>query len=224
MFASTSSDHPGKIPHMIRRLHALALAALLAVPMAAAGCGGAPSPSPSPQGATTVIVVRHAEKATNNPQDPNPPLSPEGQQRARALAELLRTRQVAAVIATQFARTQLTGRPTADAAHVVIDTVPATRDVQAHAAAIAERIRTRYAGKTVLVVGHSNTVSKIVAALGGPALADLCDSTYGNLFTVVIPASGAPRFTQDHYGAADRPGGPACANGFVAPQPAPAPR
>ena len=70
---------------MIRRLHALALAALLAAPMAAAGCASAPSPSPSPQGAardamqgaTTVIVVRHAEKATTNPQDPNPALSPE---------------------------------------------------------------------------------------------------------------------------------------------------
>src|SRR5215217_767505 len=134
---------------MNRRLHALALAALLAVPMAAAGCGGVPSPSPSTQsaqGTTTVIVVRHAEKATTNPQDPNPALSPEGQQRARDLAELLRSRQVAAVIATQYARTQLTGQPTADAAHLVIDTMPASRDVPAHAAAIAERIRTRYAG------------------------------------------------------------------------------
>ena len=215
---------------MIRRLHALALAALLAAPMAVAGCASAPSPSSSPQGAardamqgaTTVIVVRHAEKATTNPQDPNPALSPEGQQRARDLAALLRNRQVAAVIATQFQRTQLTGQPTADAAHLVIDTMPATRDVQAHAAAIAERIRTRYAGKTVLVVGHSNTVPKIVAALGGPALADLCDSAYGNLFTVVIPASGAPRYTQGHFGAADRTDA-ACANGFVVPRPAPAP-
>lgn len=210
---------------MIRRLHALALAVLFAAPMAAAGCGPAPASSPSTQseqGATTVIVVRHAEKATTNPQDPNPALSPEGQQRARDLAELLRSRQVAAVIATQYARTQLTAQPTADAAHLVIDTMPATRDVQAHAAAIAERIRTRYAGKTVLVVGHSNTVPKIVAALGGPALADLCDSAYGNLFTVVIPAGGAPRYTQGHFGAADRTDA-ACANGFVVPRPAPAP-
>jgi broad specificity phosphatase PhoE len=207
---------------MIRRLHALALAALLAVPMAAAGCGRVPSPSPSVQGTTTVIVVRHAEKATTDPRDPNPALSPQGQQRARDLAELLRTRHVAGVIATQFARTQLTAQPTAEGAHLVIDTVPASRDVQAHAAAIAERIRTRYAGKTVLVVGHSNTVPKIIAALGGPALADLCDTAYGNLFTLVIPASGAPRFTQGHFGATDPPGGPACANGLVVPQPAPA--
>jgi len=195
---------------MIRRLHALALAALLAVPAAAAA-----------QAPTTVILVRHAEKVTTDPRDPNPVLTPRGEHRAHDLAKLLRRRHVAAVIVTQFARTQLTAQPTAQAAHVVVDTFPASRDVAAHAAAIAERIRTRYAGKTVLVVGHSNTVPKIIAALGGPALADLCDSAYGNLFTLVIPAGGGtPRFTQGHYGAADPPGGPACANGLVVPRPA----
>ena len=130
---------------MIRRLHALALAALIAAPAVATGCASAPPPSSSAQGATTVILVRHAERATNNPQDPNPGLTPAGQERARELARLLSGRHVAGVLATQYARTQLTAQPTAEAAHVVIDTVPATRDAQAHAAAIAQLIRTRYA-------------------------------------------------------------------------------
>jgi broad specificity phosphatase PhoE len=207
---------------MIRRLHTLAFAALVAVPAVAAGCASAPPPSSSTQGATTVILVRHAERATNNPQDPNPGLTPAGQERARELARLLHDRHVAGVIATQYARTQLTAQPTAEAAHVVIDTVPASRDVQAHAAAIAQLIRTRYAGKTVLVVGHSNTVTKIIAALGGPALADICDNTFGNLFTLVIPPGGAPRLTQGHYGAADPADAPGCANGMMVPRPAPA--
>ena len=194
---------------MIRRLHALALAALLAVPAAATA-----------QRETTVILVRHAEKVTTDPRDPDPALTPAGEQRARDLAALLRRRHVAAVITTQFARTQLTGKPTADAAHLPVDSIRAGRDAVAHAAAIAELIRTRYAGKTVLVVGHSNTVPKIIAALGGPTLADLCDSAYGNLFTLVIPPQGAPRFTQSHYGAADPAAGPACVNGLVAPAPA----
>ena len=207
---------------MIRRLHALALVALVAAPAVAAGCASAPPRSSPTQGATTVILVRHAERASNNPQDPNPGLTPAGQERARELARLLRDRRVAGVVATQFARTQLTGQPTAEAAQVVIDTVPAGRDVQAHAAAIAERIRTRYAGRTVLVVGHSNTVTKIIAALGGPALADLCDNAYGNLFTLVIPPGGEPRLTHGRYGAADPADAPGCANGLVAPRPAPA--
>jgi phosphohistidine phosphatase SixA len=194
---------------MIRRIHALALAALLAAPSAAAA-----------QRETTVILVRHAETVTTDPRDPNPGLTAAGEQRARDLARLLRRRHVAAVITTQFARTQLTGKPTADAAHLPLDSIRAGRDAQAHAAAIAELIRTRYAGKTVLVVGHSNTVPKIIAALGGPALADICDSAYGNLFTVVIPPGGAPRLTHAHYGAADPDGGAECANGIVVPRPA----
>jgi phosphohistidine phosphatase SixA len=194
---------------MIRRIHALALAALLVAPSAAAA-----------QRETTVILVRHAEKVTTDPRDPNPGLTAAGEQRARDLARLLRRRHVAAVITTQFARTKLTGRPTADAAHVALDSMTAGRDVQVHAAEVAELIRTRYAGKTVLVVGHSNTVPKIIAALGGPALADICDAAYGNLFTVVIPPAGAPRFTHAHYGAADPPGGHDCVNGLVEAHPA----
>jgi phosphohistidine phosphatase SixA len=194
---------------MIRRIHALALAALLAPPSAAAA-----------QRETTVILVRHAEKVTTDPRDPNPGLTAAGEQRACDLARLLRRRHVAAVITTQFARTRLTGKPTADAAHVALDSMTAGRDVQAHAAEVAERIRTRYAGKTVLVVGHSNTVPKIIAALGGPALADICDSAYGNVFTVVIAPQGAPRFTHAHYGAADPPGGHDCVNGLVEAHPA----
>jgi len=213
---------PREITHMVRRLHALALAALLAVPMAAAGCGGVPSPSPSTQGATTVILVRHAERATTNPQDP--PLSPAGEQRARELARLLRDRRVGAVVTSQFARTRLTAAPTAEAAGVAVDSVSVGRDMAAHVAAVAERVRTRYAGKTVLVVGHSNTVTKIITALGGPPLADICDSAYGNLFTLVIPVEGAPRLTRGHYGAADPPAAPGCVDGLMEPRPAPAPR
>ena len=191
---------------MIRRLHALVLAALVAAPMAAPMAAAA-------QGTTTVILVRHAEKVTANPQDPDPGLTPAGETRARELARLLHGRHVAAVVTSQFARTRLTAQPTAEAAHVTVDSVHAGRDVQAHAAAIAELIRTRYAGRTVLVVGHSNTVPKIIAALGGPVLTDICDSAYGNLFTLTIPAHGEPTLAHAHYGAAD-PAEPGCADGL----------
>lgn len=187
---------------MTRRSFALALAALLAAPAALAA-----------QAPTTVILVRHAEKVATDPRDPNPGLTPAGEQRARDLAQLLADKNVAGVITTQFARTQLTGQPTANAAHVALDSISAGRDMNAHTAAIAARIRSAYAGKTVLVVGHSNTVPRIIAALGGPTLPDICDSAYGNVFTLVIPASGAPRLTHGHYGAAD-PNEAGCAAGM----------
>jgi phosphohistidine phosphatase SixA len=209
---------------MIRRLHTLALAALIAAPAVVAGCASAPPPSTSSssaQDATTVIIVRHAERAATPPQDPT--LTPAGEQRARELARLLRDRRVGAVVTSQFARTRLTAAPTAEAAGVAVDTVGVGRDLQAHVAAVANLVRTRHAGKTVLVVGHSNTVPKIIAALGGPVLGDLCDSAYDNLFTMVIPAGGAPRMDHTHYGAASPAGVPGCVNGIQQPQPAPRP-
>jgi hypothetical protein len=65
-------------------------------------------------------------------------------------------------------------------------------------------------------------VTRIITALGGPPLADICDSAYGNLFTLVIPVEGQPRLTRGTYGAADA-GAPGCVDGLRAAQPAPAP-
>jgi hypothetical protein len=66
----------------------------------------------------------------------------------------------------------------------------------------------------VLVVGHSTTVPKIIAALGGPALGEICGSAYSNLFTLVVPRTGAARLAHGHYGAADPPGGHECVDGI----------
>ena len=57
--------------------------------------------------------------------------------------------------------------------------------------AVAEAVRGRYAGRTVLVVGHSNTVSAIIAALGGPAVLPPCDNEFANLWMLVLPPAGA---------------------------------
>jgi hypothetical protein len=67
----------------------------------------------------------------------------------------------------------------------------------------------------VLVVGHSNTVPAIIAALGGPKLPDLCDAAYSNLFLLHLPADGsAPRLVRSQYGVADPPGADRCTAGM----------
>jgi len=172
---------------------------------------------------TTVILVRHAEKAApaaGAMMSADPPLSPAGEQRARDLAERLRSRHVDAILTTQFQRTKMTARPLAEALHLTPEETPAGGDAAAHAAAVADLIRTRYAGKTVLVVGHSNTVPKIIAALGGPAFTDICDAAYSNIFTLVIPATGTPRVEHAHYGAPDAPS-EGCTDGLRADVPQP---
>ena len=58
----------------------------------------------------TVFVVRHAEKG---PEATNPPLTPEGRQRAIALARVLGDSKISAVFASEFKRAQETVDPLA---------------------------------------------------------------------------------------------------------------
>ena len=147
---------------------------------------------------TIVIVVRHAEKAAAPAADP--PLTEAGIARAKALVEALAGADVQAVISTPLVRTRETARPVAEAHGLSVETVALGPTVAEHAKAVADAAR-KHAGHTVLVVGHSNTVAPIIAALGGPRLPDLCDAQYSMLFTVVLDGTKA-RLIQGTYGAA----------------------
>ena len=146
---------------------------------------------------TVVIIVRHAEKAAIPADDP--PLTEAGAARATALAAALATADVRAVITTQLVRARETARPTAEARGLPVETVRAGGPVAAHAKAVADVVR-KHAGQTVLVVGHSNTVTQIIEALGGPKARDLCDSEYSWLFTVILDGASA-RLVKGTFGA-----------------------
>jgi len=155
---------------------------------------------------TVVLLVRHAEKAAQPPQDP--PLSEAGSTRAQSLLAVARDAGVTAIITTQYERTRKTAEPAAAALHITPEVVDAGPVAQ-HAKAVADQIL-KHAGGTVLVVGHSNTVPAIVAALGAPRPRDLCDSEYDQLFVVVIGDAGPPRLIRSRYGPASADD-PACA-------------
>ncbi len=181
-----------------RTLIRLALAAVLAVPGAAAAQANANAQA----GPTTVVIVRHAEKATDDPRDPT--LSAEGQARAAALAAALEKAGVSAVYATHYRRTQLTGQPTAAAAGVQV-TVRRIASSQAYAADLVRETLAAHAGKTVLVVGHSNTVPDLVRAFSGQTIAPLTEAEYDHLFVVQVPASGPARLLRARYGVPTAP-------------------
>lgn len=156
----------------------------------------APQPASAPP-ATVVIVVRHAERA---PGSGDPPISGAGQARARTLAEIAKAAGVSAVITTQLQRTRQTGQPVFEALGITPVVVNTQSDIAKHAADVAAAVR-QFSGKTVLVVGHSNTVPAIVAALGGPRYADLCESEYDSLITLVLDAEGGTRSVRTRFGA-----------------------
>ena len=161
------------------------------------------APAAPAQTPTVVFVVRHAERAAEP--GPDPGLSVPGEVRAQSLAAALADARVDAVIATQYRRTQLTAAPLVRAAGVTPLILQTEPDVAAHARAVAEAVRGRYAGRTVLVVGHSNTVSAIIAALGGPAVLPPCDNEFANLWMLVLPPAGAVTLVRARYGAPDPP-------------------
>lgn len=167
---------------------------------AAPAAPGAPVAASPASATTTVIVVRHAEKATDDPRDPS--LSPAGQERARALAAVLADAGVSAVFTTELKRTWLTAEPAAQRANVTVQKRPLTGDdIPAYARDLAREILAQHAGKMVLVVGHSNTVPDIVKALSGDTVAAIEDGEYDNFFVVTVPATGEGSVIKARYGA-----------------------
>jgi broad specificity phosphatase PhoE len=155
-----------------------------------------------------VVLVRHAEKAAEPANDP--PLTDAGKARAAALASLLTTAHLGSVIVTPYERTRATGEPAIAASGAARIEIAVAGGLAAHVDAVAAAVRARPAGETVLVVGHSNTIPKIVTALGGPAVPDLCDGEYAALFVLVLPPDGPARLVRASYGAPDPPDAAAC--------------
>lgn len=145
-----------------------------------AGCAGLQAQD----AATTFILVRHAEKADDGSRDP--PLSPAGRMRAQALALRLSTSPLTAAYATPFRRTQQTAQPVA-ASHGIAVT---TYDPAIAPADFAATLRARHHRGTVLVVGHSNTIPALVAALCTCRTAAMGENDYDALYTIRVDAGG----------------------------------
>lgn len=149
---------------------------------------------------TLVVLVRHAEPEQTGT---DPPLRPAGVQRAQALVDVVRPSAPAAVYHTQFARTRQTAEPVATALGIPliqIDFPPA--QPQQHAQAVRDHIVNNFAGRQVVVVGHSNTIGLIATLLGvstaPPAVGAL---EFDHLFVVVRRGSDAPaRLVHGRYG------------------------
>ena len=117
-------------------------------------------------------------------------LSATGQARAAALDSALAGLEVTTVIGTPFVRTCQTAAVVARRHRLDCIQVPiGSGGIPAHAAQVAAEAR-RHSG-AVLIVGHSNTVGAIVAALGGqPNVGDLADSDYQSIFMVLPQETG----------------------------------
>ena len=148
----------------------------------------AAAPAPAQQ---AVILVRHAEKADSSKDSA---LSEAGRARAEALAVLVAPLGITAVYASEYRRARLTAEPAAAALGLKVQTYAA-----GDAAGLAERLRTRHAGDTVLVIGHSNTLPELMRRLGHPSEEIIADDDYGSLFVLLPQTGDTPVVVRLHY-------------------------
>jgi broad specificity phosphatase PhoE len=135
-----------------------------------------------------VVVVRHAEKAANDPKDPD--LSPTGQARAETLARMLKDAGVTAIFTSEFKRTQETAAPTSKSTGVVPTVVPG-KDIESLVSKLHQL------NGNALVVGHGDTIPNIIKALGADTQAQIPDNGYTELFIVALGAK--PQLLRMHY-------------------------
>lgn len=134
---------------------------------------------------TTYYLIRHAEKDRSDPENRNPSLTEEGITRANNWAATFKEVPFDAVYSTEYARTQETATPTATQKGLEIQSYD-PRNL------FDENFQKATLGKTVLVVGHSNTTPSFVnAIIKEDRFQDIDDSNNTNLYIVTLTGDKA---------------------------------
>lgn len=153
--------------------------------------------------ATTVFLVRHAEKADAPREDP--PLLETGTARAQLLARILGKSGIKAIYTSQYLRTKATAEPLAKQlgiASVVISLkMSPSNPRQVSSESIQEIVEKIYQrpGENALVIGHSNSVPDVIKALGGDVVPTIDEKEFDDLFVVTVYAKGRARVTHLKY-------------------------
>jgi broad specificity phosphatase PhoE len=150
------------------------------------------------QATTTIIFVRHAEKAQTPPEDPG--LSPAGERRRAELTRQLVDADVVAgidaIYSTPYKRTVQTAQPLAEALNL-----PINRYDPDDNEAVLDRILKEHKGKIILVVGHSDTIPGLIADLGASKKVPPIDEMeYDNIYVISIPWFGKTKTIRLRYG------------------------
>jgi broad specificity phosphatase PhoE len=130
-----------------------------------------------------VYVVRHADQIADVE---DPPLSERGRERARMLREFFRDAGLTAVYATDLRRTMETGAMVTEPLGFEVTPVPGDS-----LGSLVARVQREQPHGRVLIVGHSNTVPRVLEQFGYPNEITIDHDEFDNLF-IVVPASEGP--------------------------------
>jgi phosphohistidine phosphatase SixA len=147
---------------------------------------------------TTVWIVRHAEKDTSFTNRMNPDLTFVGMQRAKDLAAYLQKQNIVKIFSTDTKRT----KQTASYFNMPIEIYNPKSLIT-----VLDFINLDKQDKSILIVGHSNTVLETIEALGGARpVAQLSDDDYDYLFKVVLADGKPAKVRSFHFGQYHRGG------------------
>lgn len=134
---------------------------------------------------TTYYFIRHAEKDTSNPEENDPVLTETGTKRAEKWAEIFKEVSFDLIYSSDFKRTRETAQKFVGSQNLEIQLYdPAKLNDEA--------FQQKTKGKTVLVVGHSNTNPRFVnSILGEEKYSDIDEKESGSLFIVTVSPEGS---------------------------------
>jgi len=142
---------------------------------------------------TTVILVRHAEKAFAESGDPD--LTDEGDKRAMELARVLENEKVDAVYSTPFKRTRQTVKYLAEQKSLEI------KDYNPFKMEEVVEIIESNNGKTLVFSGHSNTTPALLNKMvDEDKYSHLSEGDYDNLYIVFYQKKGKAKVLSLEYG------------------------
>lgn len=145
------------------------------------------------QEATTFILVRHAEKASDGTSDPA--LTGEGVARANNILSLFQQAEIATIYSTNYKRTKMTVGPLAEAKKIEI-TIYDPKGLKE----FSLKLLKDNSGGTVVISGHSNTTPTLAnLLLGEEKFKQFEDSDYGNLLIITTSDSGKPKLLHLRY-------------------------
>jgi len=129
---------------------------------------------------TTYYLIRHAEKDQSDKSNRNPHLTDEGLKRAENWSKILANVKFDKIYSTNYHRTLETAKPTADFNNLDVTLYdPRNFDL--------EKFKSETHGKTILIVGHSNTTPYITNQLLEEKKYKMIDeSNNGHLYIVTI--------------------------------------
>lgn len=148
----------------------------------------------STESETIVILVRHAEKADYDTDDPA--LTDEGLKRVRKLTDMLDRMQPDLIYSTDYKRTRLTVRPVALKHGLEIRTYnPGELET------FLSGLMDEHSGKTIVISGHSNTIPETANLLLGREhfQHNFDESDYGNLLFITSSGYGSGKLIHLRY-------------------------